>query len=44
MYVDVRYYQEKGYLLKSSKYWKATIAPIRWQGGEKAPSIKSSLP
>lgn len=30
-------------LLKSSKHWKATMAPMRWQGGEKAPSKKSSL-
>lgn len=33
----------KSDLLKPSKHWNATMAPIRWQGGEKAPSRKSSL-
>lgn len=37
------YHQVKSDLLKSSKHWKATMAPIRWQGGDKAPSIKRSL-
>lgn len=37
-------HQVKSDLLKSSKQWKATMAPMRWQGGDKAPSRKSSLP
>ncbi len=32
------------HLLKCSKLWKATMAPILWQGGDSAPSRKSSLP
>ena len=38
------YHQVESDLLKSSKHWKATIAPMRWQGGDKAPSRNSSLP
>lgn len=32
-----------GYLMKSSNLWKATMAPIRWDWGEKPLSMKSSV-
>lgn len=32
-----------GYLTKSSNLWKATMAPIRWDLGEKPLSMKSSV-
>lgn len=37
------YHQVQSDLLKSSTHWKATMAPIRWQGGDNDPSRKSSL-
>lgn len=39
----VIYHQVQSDLLKSSTHWKATMAPIRWQGGDNDPSRKSSL-
>ena len=29
--------------MKSSKHWKGTMAPMRWQGGDRAPSRNRSL-
>lgn len=29
--------------MKSLKHWKATMTPILWQGGERAPSRNNSL-
>lgn len=44
--IQLSFYKHKiwRHLLKWSKLWKATMAPILWHGGDSAPSRKSSLP